>query len=417
MSWLDRLFGREVEASALGLPQAYGVLDLKRDIGLGLLSGGYATRSGRAVSERSAMSNATFQRAVTLISSAVGMLPMNLHQKLGDGSIEKADAHPVHRLLRKMPNSAQTPFEFKSYMQGRALLHGDAYAYKVPGVRGPQALWPLDPRRITPVQDTADFRLRFKYQPKTGAEKVYEQAEIFHLRAPWSSDGLTGEGLLKLAAEVLGMADVVDETAAAILRNGTQPGGALTHPKELSDAAVNRLRQQMRDRMQGAENAGRWFVLEEDMKANPFPSNGKDLEQVAQRKFQAEEIGRVSGVPRPLLMFDETAWGSGIEQLGLFFVTYCLMPWFVAWEEAVARDLLSERDRDSHYAKFNEGALLRGSLKDQAEFFAKAIGGPGAGGFMLPDEAREKMDMNPLDGGEGRRPAWKQDTAQGTGDA
>ena len=50
-------------------------------------------------------------------------------------------------------------------------------------------------------------------------------------------------------------------------------------------------------------------------------------------------MSRFSGVPRPLLMFDETSWGSGIEQLGLYFVTYCLMVWFIIWEEAIWRML------------------------------------------------------------------------------
>ena len=132
--------------------------------------------------------------------------------------------------------------------------------------------------------------------------------------------------------------------------------------------------------------------------------SGRDAQGLEQRKYQAEEVSRFTGVPRPLLMFDETSWGTGIEQLGLFFVTYCLLPWFVAWEEAVSRDLLTASEQDRFFAKFNEAALLRGSLKEQAEFFAKALGGPGATGFMVPNEAREKMDMNRRDDGD--TPGW-----------
>lgn len=412
MGLLDRLFSWTGDGPALPLaapdagPQAYGSVDLKADGWPDLLRAGYSARTGRAVSERSAMSNATFQRAVTLITSAIAMLPLNLMERKATGDREKAESHPVQRLLRLRPNSAQTPFEFKSYMQGRALLHGDAYAYKVPGVKGPQALWPLDPKRVTAVIDENDFGLRFKYQPKTGAVRMFGPGDIFHLRSPWSSDGLTGEGLLKLAAEVLALADVTDEAAASLLRGAAEPGGIMTHPKTLSDDAIRHLREQWKDRFEGGSNKGRWIVTEEGMTANPFPVSGRDAESVAQRKFQAEEISRATGVPRPLLSFDDTSWGSGIEQLGLYLVTYCLAPWFVAWEEAVARDLLSEAEARTHYAKFNEGALLRGSLKDQAEFLAKALGGPGAAGFMVPNEARDKMDMNHIAGGD--EPAWIQ---------
>ena len=227
-----------------------------------------------------------------------------------------------------------------------------------------------------------------------------------HLRPPWSEDGLRGEGLLKMAAEALGLADVADRAAARMMKNGSYVGGVLEHPKGLSEQAALNLRQQFNENFAGVENSGRWIVAEEGMKVNQFGATGKDAEGLAQRQYQAEEVSRFTGVPRPLLMFDETSWGTGIEQLGLFFVTNCLLPWFNAWQELINTSLLSETDRRDHYAKFNEAALLRGSLKDQAEFLSKAIGGPGQGGWILPDEAREKQDMNPLEGGTGQRPAW-----------
>ncbi|MBB4611593.1 hypothetical protein GGQ89_003863, partial [Sphingomonas yabuuchiae] len=54
--------------------------------------------------------------------------------------------------------------------------------------------------------------------------------------------------------------------------------------------------------------------------------------------------------------------------------------------------------QQTYYAKFNEGALLRGSLKDQAEFL-KAAMGPNAS-YLTPNEARDFMDRNPLPGGD-----------------
>ena len=75
------------------------------------------------------------------------------------------------------------------------------------------------------------------------------------------------------------------------------------------------------------------------------------------------------------------------------------MKWFVAWEEAIWR-ILEPTEQDNLYAKFNEAALLRGSLKDQAEFFAKALGSGGSQAWMTPDEVRDKFDTNPIKGGD-----------------
>jgi len=417
ISWLGSPFVRSgpsanpspAAAPAHGAVKAYETYDLSSiessEKLASFLRGGLASLAGKPVTEASAMANATFNRAVTVTASTIGHLPLNLFRRAANGDIEKAKDHPVHRLLRIRPNAAQTPYQFKSYMQGRALLKGDAFAYIVPGVRGPQALWPLDPDRIT-VEQAADFSLSYRYDAPKGGERVYEARQIFHLRAPWSTDGIRGVGLLKLAKEALGLANISDEAAARILRNGSYVGGVLQHPNTLSAEAQARLRDQFEERFSGVENRGRWIVAEEGLEAKSIGVSGKDAEGLAQRQYQAEEVSRFTGVPRPLLMFDETSWGSGIEQLGLFFVTYCLLPWFNAWEEAGAAALLTDAERETHYLKFNEAALLRGSLKDQAEFLSKAIGGPGQGGFMLPDEAREKMDMNRMDHPAGQRPAW-----------
>lgn len=419
MGWMDRLFGSRddtIEASGAGTGvarlvqgtppvQAYSVVDLRDEQLPDFLRGGASSKAGRTVSEHSAMRNATFNRAVNVQVGTIGMLPLNLFRRGSDGSRSKATDHPVHRLLRLQPNPAQTPYQFKAYMQGRALLYGNAYAYIVPGVRGPQALWPLDPTRVT-MEQAEDFSLRYVYRPKSGGERVFRPDEIFDLRAPWSQDGLRGVGLLRMAAEALGLAEITDEAAARLLRNGAYVGGVLEHPKNLSEEAQARLKQQFQDGFSGVENTGKWIVTEEGLTAKPLGASGRDAEGLAQRKHQAEEVSRFTGVPRPLLMFDETSWGSGIEQLGLSLITYCLLPWFVAWEEVVARSLLKESERETHYVKFNEAALLRGSLKDQAEFLSKAVGGPGQGGWMVADEARELMEMNPMSGGVGQRPAW-----------
>lgn len=371
---------------------------------------GRGNAAGRHVSEHSAMRNATFNRAVRLVSGTIGMLPLNLIEKLPDGRKQRADNHPVQRLLRQRTNAWQKPAGFKSYMQGRALLHGDAYAFKVPGVRGIQALVPMDPARVE-VKLNDGFDLSYHWRRNDGGVQVFGRDDVLHLRAPWSCNGINGVGLLHSATDTLALAEAADTAAARLLRNGSYVGGALTHPKNLSKEAILNLRQQFEDRYSGPDNAGRWMVLEEDMKAQPFGMTGRDAEGLAQRQYQAEEISRFTDVPRPLLMFDETSWGTGIEQLGLFFVTYCLLPWFVQWEEAIADALLTEQERERFIVKFNEAALLRGSLKDQAEFLAKALGGPGAGGYMLPDEARDKFDMNPLEDGLGQIPAWQQGTS------
>jgi HK97 family phage portal protein len=369
---------------------------------LEFLRGGFESASGVAVTVEAAMRNTALFRAFSLISYAIGMLPFQL---IDDETKEKASDHPLYRLLHREPNNWQTAFDFRVLMQLRALATGNAYALIIrgkhlgTGKEEIRRLIPLDPDKVTTVQN-ADWSLSYKYQPKVGAQHVYQAREIFHLRGI-SLDGINGISLVKQARDAIGIALSAELAASRIFKHGTMVGGILKHPGKLSDPAFDRLKASLSEK-EGAENAGKNLILEEGMEyAVGANSNAKDSQLIEVRKMQVEEIARVTGVPRPLLMVDETSWGSGIEALGRFFVQYALGPWFEAWQQAAERSLLDDADKDRYSVKFNPGALLRGSMKDQADFFAKALGAGGAPGWLSQNEVRDLSDYpETADGGQ-----------------
>lgn len=379
------------------------------------LADGRRTIAGIVINEKKAMRNAAFNRAVRLICNAMGMLPVHTFKDVPDPENdrstfpEKQGNHYLNTLLHEKPNPWMTPFEFKSFMVSRALLssNGIAYALKLyeikPGSRGkrtPRALVPLNPDHVTATLNS-NWEPVFIWAPGKQEPRTIPWQDMFWFRTPYSRDGINGVSLIEVAAEALGLALTAEEMAGYVMQNGSIGGIVLEHPKALSPAAINNLQAQFQARSGGASNAGKVLVAEEGMKVTR--DNGgntlRDAQMIEQRKFQVEEIARFTDIPRPLLMVDETSWGSGIEQLGLFFITYCLMPWFVAIEEAVKRSLLNEEDQGQYYVKFNEGALLRGSLKDQAEFFSKALGsGTPGSNWMTQDEVRDKFNLKPKGG-------------------
>jgi hypothetical protein len=96
---------------------------------------GYEAASGATVTVETAMRNTSLFRAVSLISYAIGMLPLQL---IDENTKEKASGHPLYRLLHREPNNWQTAFDFRSLMQLRALVKGNAYALivRASGTRG-----------------------------------------------------------------------------------------------------------------------------------------------------------------------------------------------------------------------------------------------------------------------------------------
>lgn len=402
-----RSFAHRAQAgSNYPAPQAFNPMGVDSPVLAEFMREGRTSTAGIAVNETAALRNSTFFRAHTLISGSIGMLPTHLMRRTVDGAgketIAKAKDHPLYRVLLKRPNAYQTALEFKSYMQGLALLDGNAYALIIRNWRGQvDQLVPLKRKAITPKLSD-DWQLSFEYRRPSGGTVTLSAGDVFHFRHPVSRDGLKGVSLIDVAVNAIGIASQAERAAGKLLTGGVMAGGALETDKRLGYEAIGHLKQSLQEEHSGADTAGEWLILEEGLKAKPFIASAKDAQYDEMRRRQAEEVSRFTGVPRPLLMFDETSWGSGIEQLGLYFVTYCLMPWFIAWEQAIERSCLTdaERNADELYVKFNEGALLRGSLKDQADFFSKALGSGGSGAYLTPDEVRAAFDRNPIPGGD-----------------
>lgn len=399
MGFWERLTGQQPQTPQSMRPAAsaggqQGVfLDLNSPAVLEFLRGTLSTSSGITVTVEMALRNPTVFRCLDLTCGAMAMLPLKLHR-----GNEVASEHPVHRLLHRRPNDWQTPFEFKGLMQYRALVQRKgAVAMIVHGARGPTALLPLNPDRVE-MELTSDFQAKYFYSRKGGGRVPLQPNEVLHLRG-LTFDGINGISRVEKAAEAIAIAIQAERATASLFRHGSYPGGGLEIPQELSEESYNRLREDMNTTHEGAENAGKTIILEGGAKFTPFASTAREAQSIESRRFQVEEILRTFGVPRPLAMMDDTGWGTGIEQLSIGFVRFGLNPWFRAWEEAINRSCLTDAEHDLG-AKFNPGALLNGTMKDQFEAFAKASGAGGHMPWYTPNEIRAKLNEPPHPDGD-----------------
>lgn len=366
------------------------------------MSNGNTSSSGVHVNASNALFVSTVFRCVDLISSSIGMLPCHVME--AGSKKAKATGHWLYDLMYIEPNGFQSAFEFRMLMQSNVLRHGNAYAIKVWNWNRSQVnqLIPIDPRKVEPKLGP-DFRLVYTYTNKEGTRRDYPAEDMFHLKG-LSEDGITGVSRIKVAQEAIGLAMSAEKAAGRLYRNGTMMGGILEKETLLSDTAYNRLQASMEERYSGADNAGKTLILEEGLTWKEPGNNARDAQLIENRKHQIEEIGRVFGVPRPLLMMDDTSWGTGIEQLSIGFVTYALQPWFTMWEQAVSRQLLTKVERQRLYAKFNAHTLLRGSLDAQSSFFSRALGSGGGRPFATQNEVRDLLDWPEHEDGDSLNP-------------
>ena len=354
----------------------------------------HGTASGVSVTAESAMRVGAVFACVRIISGAVANLPMHIMRRVDDKTRENASDHTLWRVLRRKPNSWQTPSQFKRMMQAHILLRGNAYARIVWSRGSVIALIPMHPDRVEAKQAN-DLKLTYHYTRADGRKIVIASKDIMHL-VGMTLDGVTGVSVITYAREAIGLSIAQDSHGAKTFKNSARPSSVLTHPSKLGKEGQENLRASLREYRAGGEAEGESLILEEGMKIDPMAMTSKDAEWIESRKFSRTDIAMFFGVPPHMIGDTEksTSWGTGIEQQSIGFVTFTLEDHLTTWEETIERDLIV--DEDDIYARFNRKALVRGDIKTRWEAHVKAM----QWGVMSPNEVRTLEDENPRDGGD-----------------
>lgn len=366
-------------------------------------------------SVEAALENDAVLRACDLVAGSIAMLPFQIMQRdEASGLVSPAISHPIYPLLMYQPNPWQTAHEFKQLMQGWLLMHGNAYARIVKTMGRVSALIPVDPRQVSIETDGGMFPVRYRIVTHRSESMTLEPREMLHLRG-FSVDAEKGVSRIQKAGHIIQTANQQQAAANSLYRNGVIAGIAYLHPEKLSAEAYERLKASLSN-YAGASNAGKAAILEEGMTREFPPATAQSAQMFEMGGQLTEKIGRVFGVPRPLMFMDDTSWGSGIEQLAMLFVRFGLAPWFSVWEQAITRALLPVSDRGVFYPDFDERELLRGTLKDQGEFLARALGAGGHRPWMTGNEARDHVGLGAHPQGDGLIAAGEtsNDTSQAT---
>ncbi|NCC16798.1 MAG: phage portal protein [Clostridia bacterium] len=363
-----------------------------------------STTAGKPVNERSSMQMTGVYSCVRILAEAVAGLPIHLYQYTETGGKEKAIKHPLYFLLHDEPNPEMTSFVFRETLMTHLLLWGNAYAQIIRNGKGEViALYPLMPNRMTVDRD-ANGQLYYQYQSSKdeaptikGTTVILKSSDVLHIPG-LGFDGLVGYSPIAMAKNAIGMAIACEEYGAKFFANGAAPGGVLEHPGTLKDPA--RIRESWNATFGGSSNSSKVAVLEEGMKYTPIAISPEQAQFLETRKFQINEIARIFRIPPHMVGDLEKSSFSNIEQQSLEFVKYTLEPWLVRLEQSMVRSLLSQKEKQEYFIKFNVDGLLRGDYQSRMNGYAVGI----QNGFMSPNDVRglENMDLIPEELGGNR---------------
>jgi HK97 family phage portal protein len=358
---------------------------------------GRMSASGVRVSPELALTLAAVYACVRVVSETIASLPLIIYRRLpyGQGK-ERANDHPLYRVLHDRPNSWMTSFEWVELMQTHIEMRGNAYNFIQPGPDSAIGeLIPIHPDRVT-VKRLPANRLQFQVRT-TGQTETFTQEQILHFRGQ-SLDGVLGMGTVNVGSEVIGAGLGQQDYSARYWANDSKPGGVLEHPAKLSPEAYVRLKESFQE-AQVRENRHKVAILEEGVKYSVVATNNKDSQFLETIQARRSEVCSLFRVPPHKICDLTRATFSNIESQNIEFATDCIRPRLVRFEKRLNADLiepLSGADGNEYFCEFLMDALLRGDLKSRYEAYSVAIDH----GWMSPNDARRNENMNPIADGD-----------------
>ncbi len=351
--------------------------------------------TGARITPEQSMRVSAVMACVKIIAETIGSLPLNVYEGTTDGGKRKLRDHPMYRLLHRQPNAWQTSMELREQLQGHLCLRGNAYCRILSDQTGyPVALIPMHPDQVTIERDTnTGFIVYIHRNPSTAQEKRYAQQDILHIRG-YTLDGVKGLSPIGYAADAIGLAISAERFGTSFYRNGASVGNVLEHPNVLGEPALKHLKESLEREYTGPSQAGKTLILEEGMKWQRMGLNPEEGQFIESRKFQIQDIARIFRVPPHKLADLERATFSNIEHQAIEFVTDCIRPWCVRWEQALRRDLFAE-DEDV-FPEF----LLDGLLRGDAVARSSALAVQFQNGVLSQNEWREIENRNPIEDGD-----------------
>jgi HK97 family phage portal protein len=310
-------------------------------------------------------------RAVSLIANDLARVDCSVSNQVVDA-------------LLRSPNRYISGFEFRRLMTMQCALYGNAFAL-INRTRSGDLLEliPLGNHSVT-----LDL---------TGPEPIYRSSlygelrieQVLHFRT-MGYGGLWGESPARLCNAALTVMAAQEQSQLKSMENAGQPKLALVHPGALNDKQRQMVAEQYVKQHAGSVNAGRPLVLGDNMRveriSSTFDNDGID----AARRYSIQDVSRIFGVPVSYLSeHSQNAYGS-MEWLGRMYVDHCIEHWAAVWRSEILAKLASPFDTVS----FDLDALQRPSLAEQMAALRTGV----EAGFITRNEARARLDLDPLPG-------------------
>lgn len=359
----------------------------------------------KAYAKEGYQENAIVYRCVNEIANGAASIPFKVFQ--GDQELEQ---HPLVSLLDR-PNPMQAGVEYFQALYSFLLLSGNSYALASAVNQVPTELHLLRPDRIeiepseSTIPKSYQYKLNGTVVAKYEADPVTGQSEVKHFKMWNPLDDYLGLSPLMAAAVDLDQHNMIAKHNIGLLNNGARPSGAIVFkPMDdsggmmmLTDAQREQVQRDLENRFTGQNNAGRPMLLEGDFDWKEMAMSPRDMDFLQNKHMAAKDIALCFGVPSQLIGIPDSQTYANVQEARLALYEETIIP-LAKRIESDLNEWLAPSFGDNIRIEYDVDQIP--AMTERRRRIYENVTNAVAQGIISRNEARERLGMEPITGGD-----------------
>lgn len=330
-----------------------------------------ALLEGEVITREKALTLPAVAGAVDMISSTIASMPVKLY-KYKQGKVEEQDSDPRVRLLNNDTGDTLDAYQFKKAMVEDYLMGKGGYAYirryrnKVTGLFYVREIF---------ISVIKNFKPIFKKYTILVEGQEYRPYEFIKLLRK-TTDGATGIGLTEELSKALETAYQTLLYQLGLVKSGGNKKGFLKSVRKLGQDEINILKKAWQNLY--ANNESNVVVLNNGLEFQEASNSSVEMQLNESKKTLQDEINNIFHIK------DD------------FYTTFklAIYPIIKAFETALNRDLLLEREKRNYFFEFDVKEIVKANIKERYEAYKLAK----ESSFMTINEIRKAENMEYIEG-------------------
>ena len=342
---------------------------------------------------------------VSFLADNVAGVPIKCYVREGDTDRPR-DTESALALLLSRPNPGMTTFELVRATESDLKLWGQSLWYVTPDADAPSG-WRIQyiPWAWVDGKETWDGFEPSAHRvtnPYTGArvELPSDDCVRFFSYSPM--------GTMEASSPIEALKDVLSEQISAwefrngVWRNGGRVQQWISRPQgaEWTPEARNRWAKSWKERFsgKGGTDTGGTPLLEDGMRLEVTQLNAREAQWQEATRLAREDVAAVYHVNPSQIWHTESQTYASAKDNARALYADTLANDFALIEQRINARLVPMLGMDpaTHYCEFDLSSKLAASFEEQASVLQSSVGGP----WMLRNEARARMNLPAIDGGD-----------------